>query len=58
MPEQMGEEEIRTLIKETIKEFGTSSVSDFGKIMKEVMQRTKGMADGKMVSMILKEELK
>ncbi len=57
MPEQMGEKEVRVLVEETIKEFGTSSASDFGKAMKEIMQRTKGMADGKMVSGILKEEL-
>ena len=57
MPAQMNKEEINVLVKETIRELKASGASDFGKVMKEVMQKTKGMADGKIVSMIVKEEL-
>lgn len=57
MPEQMSKKEVSALVEETIKELGASNVSDFGKVMKEVMQKAKGMADGKMVSGIAREEL-
>lgn len=56
MPKQMNEKKISTLVKETIEELGASDVSDFGKVMKEVMQRAKGTADGEMVSGIVREE--
>ncbi len=57
MPKQMGEEEIRVIVQDMIKKSGATGTSDFGKVMKEVMQRAEGMADGKMVSGIVKDEL-
>ena len=57
MPEQMSEEKVRVLVKEVIKELGVFDSSDFGKAMKEAMQRVKGMADGKIVNRIVREEL-
>lgn len=57
MPEQMSKKEVSALVEETIKELGASNVSDFGKVMKEVMQKANGAADGKMVSGIVKKEL-
>ncbi|MCK4891048.1 MAG: GatB/YqeY domain-containing protein, partial [Candidatus Pacebacteria bacterium] len=35
-----------------------SGASDFGKVMGVVMRETKGIADGNVVSRIVKEELK
>lgn len=57
MPKQMSEEEIRKLVKKAVAESKASGVSNFGGIMKEVMQKAKGSADGKIISEILKEEL-
>lgn len=58
MPEQIGEKEIKAIVQDVIKKSEATGASDFGKVMKEVMQRAKGTADGKMVSGIVKEELK
>ncbi|MBU2036649.1 GatB/YqeY domain-containing protein [Patescibacteria group bacterium] len=57
LPEQMGEEEIRKIVQESITESGAVGVVDLGKIMKVLMPRVKGKADGGMVNKIVKEEL-
>ena len=53
----MGEAEIRKLVKEAIIKSGAVWVQDTGKVMKELMLRVKGKADGGLVSKIVKEEL-
>jgi len=53
LPEQLSEEEIKKLAKEIIEKVGP----DFGKIMKEIMPRVKGRAEGALVSKIVKELL-
>ena len=58
MPEQMNEEEIRKIVIDIIKKSEASGASDFGKVMGVVMRETKGIADGNVVSRIVKEELK
>jgi uncharacterized protein YqeY len=57
MPEQMSEEEVAKIVKETIKEIGASSLKDTGKLMGALMPKVKGKADGNMVSKIVKEQL-
>lgn len=57
MPQQMDESAVRDLIKATIAGMNATA-ADFGKVMKEVSAKTKGQADGKLVSQIVKEELK
>lgn len=57
LPEQMGEDEIRTLVKEAITQTGASSQQDMGKVMGALMPKTKGKADGGLVSRIVREEL-
>jgi uncharacterized protein YqeY len=57
LPAQMGEEEIRILVKEAISTTGASSVQDMGKIMGALMPKVKGKADGSLVNKIVKEEL-
>ena len=51
----MGEEEIRTLVQEVITQLGISKPTgkDKGKIMKELMPKVKGKADGKQVNEIV-----
>lgn len=57
MPEQMGEEEIRKLVSEVIKQTGAEGMKDMGKVMKELMPKVKGKADGAVVNKLVKEEL-
>lgn len=54
-PKMMNEEEIRALISEVLSGLGidTPLPKDKGRIMKELMPRVKGKADGKLVSEIL-----
>ena len=50
MPEQMSEEEVVAVVKETIAEVGASSKADLGKVMGALMPKVKGKADGKLVN--------
>ncbi len=57
LPAEMGEDEIRKLVKEAISSTGASTQADIGKVMGSLMPSTKGKADGSLVSKIVKEEL-
>lgn len=52
LPKQLSEEEIENIIKEVINSVGATSPSDIGKVMKEVMPKVKGRADGSLVKKI------
>lgn len=56
-PKQMDEAELTRIVSETIKEL-SANAADFGKVMKAVMAKTAGQADGSMVTRIVKEQLK
>ena len=55
LPEQLSEDEIRTVVKEAIAACGDAV--NMGNVMKHVMPKTKGRADGKVVNNIVKELL-
>ncbi len=57
LPKQLTEDEIRSLALEVIKEVGASSLKDLGKVMKVIMPKVKGRADGKVVNRIVREIL-
>lgn len=57
LPAQMGEDEITTLVTEAISQTGATSPSDIGKVMGALMPKTKGKADGNIVSRIVREQL-
>lgn len=57
LPEQMSEEEIRELVTKAIAETGASEIRDMGKVMGKLSPQTKGKADGKLVSTIVREIL-
>lgn len=57
LPAQMPEDEVRKIVEETIQEVGATTMSDMGKIMGALMPKTKGKADGSLVSKIVKEAL-
>jgi hypothetical protein len=49
MPAQMSEAELDAIIAETIRETGAAGVRDMGKVMKILMTKVTGKADGKAV---------
>lgn len=57
LPKQLSEDEIKLLVQEAIKQTGASSMQDIGKVMVALMPKTKGKADGSLVSQIVKESL-
>lgn len=54
LPEQLTEDELRTIVEAAIDSTGASSMKDMGKVMSEVMPKVKGRADGKMINEIAK----
>lgn len=54
-PKMMGEEEILNIVRGVLSDLGIESpqAKDKGKIMKELMPKVKGKADGKVVSQIV-----
>ena len=56
-PEQLSEAAIEALVDEVIRETGASGKKDTGKVMKELMPRVKGKADGKVVNAIVGRKL-
>ena len=59
MPKQMSEDEIRQVVKQTIKEMAlpAGALAKAGQVLGALMPKLKGRADGKTVSKIVKEEL-
>ncbi|CAI8240637.1 MAG: Uncharacterised protein [Cryomorphaceae bacterium] len=57
LPSQMGEEEVRKIVKEVIAKVGASSPADMGKCMGPLVERLSGKADGSLISKLVKEEL-
>ena len=57
MPKQMGEEEIKIEVAKIISSVGASSPADMGKVMGVASKQMAGKADGKIISMIVKELL-
>ena len=57
LPEQLSEEEVKNIVIETIKETGAAGMKDMGKVMPVVMAKTKGRADGKIISQLVKANL-
>ena len=50
LPEDLTDEELDKIIQETIKELNASSKKDFGRVIKEVIQKVQGRADNKKIS--------
>ena len=54
LPEQLTKEELEVIVNDAVIKTGASSMKDMGKIMAEVMPKTKGRADGKVINEIAK----
>lgn len=57
LPAQLTESQIIELVKATIAEVGASSARDMGKVMQTITPKVKGMADGKLVNQIVRNQL-
>lgn len=57
LPQQMTEDEIRDLVLQVIQETGATGPGDIGKVMKSIIPRTKGRADGRRVNNMVRQIL-
>lgn len=57
LPQSLSQEEVIKIIEETIQETQASSLKDLGKVMKSVMPKLTGKADGKLINQLVKERL-
>ena len=53
LPAQLSEEEVAAVVKAVVGDLGATSKKDMGRVMKDVMARVKGQADGKLVSKLV-----
>ncbi|OQD43893.1 GatB/YqeY domain-containing protein [Croceivirga radicis] len=57
LPEQLSEEEIESVVVQTIDAVGATGMKDMGKVMGMVSKELAGQADGKTISSIVKAKL-
>jgi hypothetical protein len=57
LPAELGDDELQAIVKDAISETGASEPKDMGQVMKVVMARTGGRADGRRVSEHVREAL-
>ena len=57
LPEQLDESEVARIVEEAIQTTGAMSMKDMGKVMGIVTNATKGKADGKLISELVKKAL-
>lgn len=57
LPKAMSDEELEGLIDEAIMETGATSPGDMGKVMKAVLSKVQGRADGGRVSQAVRQKL-
>jgi len=57
LPQQLSENEISEIVRQAVDEVGANSIKDMKKIMAVVNPKTKGRADGKIVSQLVKDYL-
>ncbi|MBN2357027.1 GatB/YqeY domain-containing protein [candidate division KSB1 bacterium] len=57
LPAQLDAVEVENIIDQIIAETGAETIKDLGKVMPVVMGRTRGCADGKLVSEMVRKKL-
>jgi hypothetical protein len=57
LPEQLSEDELKSILKKIIDETGANSMADMGKVMGRATSEVKGRADGKTISAMVKQLL-
>lgn len=58
LPEELSEADLKKVIEEIFAVIPNASIKETGKIIKEVMAKTAGRADGKLISDLVREKLK
>ena len=57
LPEQLSEDEVKVIVADAIATTGASNMKDMGKVMGIVTNATKGKAEGKLISDLVKKAL-
>jgi uncharacterized protein YqeY len=57
LPKQLTREEVEAEVRKAIEEAGAKTAKDMGSVMKVLMPRVKGLADGKLVNEVVKSLL-
>ncbi len=57
LPAQLGEQELLEILSGVIEETGAAGPRDIGTVMKTMMPRVKGLADGKIVKVLVQSRL-
>jgi uncharacterized protein YqeY len=57
LPARMSEDELGRIVDEVIADCGATTPKEMGQVMKGVMARVRGQADGKMVNAIVRRKL-
>jgi hypothetical protein len=57
LPEQLSDEALEQIVREAIAEAGAQTMRDMGKVMKVVLPKVKGKADGSKVNALVKKIL-
>jgi uncharacterized protein YqeY len=57
LPQQLSLEELEKMVGEAVSEAGASSVKDMGRVMKILMPKVAGRAEGKMVNELVRSKL-
>jgi uncharacterized protein YqeY len=57
LPEQLSQEDLRRIIGQAIEQLKPTGPSGLGLVMKEIMPKVRGRADGKMVNQMVSAEL-
>jgi uncharacterized protein YqeY len=57
LPRQLTREELKPIIEGTIAEVGATSMKEMGQVMRAIMPKVQGLADGKAVNALVRELL-
>ena len=57
LPEQLNDDEIKKIINSVINQTNAQDMSDMGKVMQEVLAKTKGRADNSKIAQFVKSQL-
>jgi len=57
LPPEVSDDDIAKLVDEAMKETGASAISDMGKVIGLVKQKTKGAADGAVIANLVRQKL-
>jgi len=57
LPQQLSMEELERMVGEAVSEAGASSLKDMGRVMKVLMPKVAGRAEGKMVNELVRSKL-